>query len=375
MRNPSVHDFGRLGAFIAVVTTGALITMRLGLDGLAQSAPYAVVATVLLAVGLFSSSAGISLDEARADVRTVVLAVTVGVLAKTAIITGIMWIFFRRPEMMILGVVVAQIDPLSVAAIRERSRLSPRARTILAAWSSFDDPITALMTVYLAVWLVGGTSSGPLALAAGTGSALVQVLLNLGLALIAYGLWKVTGGTRPATRLRLQLAVQRVLLLGVAVAAVSRMLMLGLALAGLFFRPRIDGFLAWATRIAFWLAALAVGIGLTEGISLWAGVVLGVAAFGSQCLVGYALTARLPWEDRVALALGHQNGITAIILALLLEPMVPGTLSVVGPAIVVVNLLHAVTNTIWARIPRPPAPPVIPKSGVPSADRPVEASA
>jgi hypothetical protein len=354
--SPAVADFARLGAFVAVVAAGALTANWLGLADLSRSSAYTVGASILLAIGLFASTSGISLDEARADLRIVVLAVTVGVLAKTAIIAGVMWVVFRRPEMVILGVVVAQIDPLSVAAINKRSRLSPRAQTILSAWSSFDDPITALLTVYLAAWLLTGTSSGgPLAAVSGTGSALLQVALNLALAVVAYGIWKATGGARPATaHPRRRLALQRLLLLGIAVTAVSRLLMLGLALTGLFFRPRIAKFLEWATRIAFWLAALAVGIGLAHSVGLWAGFVLGVAAFGSQCLVGYLLTARLPRSDRISLALGHQNGITAIILALLLEPRAPGTISVVGPAIVVVNLLHGVTNAIWSRIDRPP---------------------
>lgn len=369
--SPAVADFARLGAFVAVVATGALAASRLGLTDLTTSTPYTVGASVLLAVGLFASTSGISLDDARADLRIVVLAVTVGVLAKTAIIAGVMWLVFRRPEMVILGVVVAQIDPLSVAAITKRSRLSPRAQAILSGWSSFDDPITALMTVYLAAWLLTGTSGGPLAAVSGTGSALLQVVLNLGLALGAYAIWKATGGARPATaHPRRRLALQRLLVLGLAVTAVSRLLMLGLALTGLFFRPRIATFLEWATRIAFWLAALAVGIGLTHGIGLAAGVVLGVAAFGSQCVVGYLLTARLPRADRIALALGHQNGITAIILALLLEPRAPGTLAVVGPAIVVVNLLHGVTNAIWGRMRREPR-----AAPVRSADRAVEAAA
>ncbi len=355
MRRPAaVTDFGRLVAFVAVVAAGAGITVGLGVTGLTRSTVYAVGAAVLLAVGLFASTSGIDLDEARGDLRIVLLAVTVGVLVKTAIIAAIMWLVFRRPEVTLLGVVVAQIDPLSVAAIQERSGLSARARTILAAWSSFDDPITALLTVYLAAWLITGPSSGPLGLAGGTGSAIVQLALNLGLALAAYGLWRATGGAQPvASRRNWRLGAQRMLLAGIAATAVSRLLMLGLALTGLFYRPRITGFLEWATRIAFWLAALAVGIGLTHGIGLWAGFVLGTAAFGSQCVVGYVLAARLPRADRIDLALGHQNGITAVILALLLEPRVPGTIAVVGPAIVVVNLLHGVTNAIWARLRQP----------------------
>jgi hypothetical protein len=165
--------------------------------------------------------------------------------------------------------------------------------------------------------------------------------------------------------------LQRLLVVGVIVASVHRLLMLGLALTGLFLRPRIAGLLEWATRIAFWLSALAIGISLTHGIALMAGLVLGVAAFGSQCVVGYVLTAGLPREDRVDLALGHQNGITAVILALLLEPTVTGTVAAVAPAIVVVNLLHGASNAIWAKKRRRPSP-VLAQS---SADAPVEAAA
>ncbi|GAB1639730.1 hypothetical protein [Krasilnikovia sp. MM14-A1259] len=370
--SPTLTDLGRLAAFFAVVMIGASTARWLGATDLIHSTAYAVGASVLLAVGLFASTSGISLDQARSDATLVLLAVTVGVLAKTAIIAGLMWAVFRRPEMAILGVVVAQIDPLSVVAIRKRSRLSPRAQNILAAWSSFDDPITVLMTMYLAAWLFAGTAGGTLDTVSGTGSAPLQLLLNAALALVAYVLWRATGARRATGMHRRRwLILQRALLLVVAVVAVWRTLMLGLATTGLFFRPGLTTFLERATRIGFWLAALAVGLGITHGVGLRAGLVLGAAAFGSQVLVGYVLTVRLPRADRIDLALGHQNGITAIVLALLLEPRIPGTVAVVGPAVVVVNLLHGVTNGVWARLRRRAVQP----SPVRSADHSVKAVA
>jgi hypothetical protein len=104
-----------------------------------------------------------------------------------------------------------------------------------------------------------------------------------------------------------------------------------------------------ATHTAFWTAAAALGLILAEGVRIVPGVVLGLAAFGSQVVVGTLINWRSPREDRIDLALGHQNGITAIILALLLEPWFPGTVAVVAPAIVVVNLAHTVSNAVWDR--------------------------
>ncbi|MFJ2924851.1 hypothetical protein ACIPIU_07430 [Streptomyces massasporeus] len=59
---------------------------------------------------------------------------------------------------------------------------------------------------------------------------------------------------------------------------------------------------------------------------------------------------RLTWPDLAHLGFGQQNGITAILLALALEPRFPGTVGVVGPAIVTVNLLHHTFQ--WARVDR-----------------------
>jgi hypothetical protein len=84
-------------------------------------------------------------------------------------------------------------------------------------------------------------------------------------------------------------------------------------------------------------------------------VVLGVAAYAAQVVVALLLTIPKVWRgDRARLALGQQNGLTAIILALLLEPNFPGTIAVVAPAIIVVNLLHALCNGLYDRV-APPA--------------------
>jgi hypothetical protein len=339
----------RLLAFLAVVAAGTTAARLLGLDEISDTRPYLLGAAALLAIGLFSSTTGISIPEARANVKVIVIAVTLGVLAKTALIAAVMYVLFHQTKYVLLGMAVAQIDPLSVAAIRARSGMSPRAETILYGWASFDDPMTALITVYALSWFIVGADVG-------RDGVLPQLALNAAFVTVAYVVWRVTGGRgrRPPADARAarsahrrRLAAQVAALVSMMVVAVSQFLMLAVATTGLFFRPRLGAWLRWVTTVAYWTAAFALGLVVSEGLDLAAGAALGFAAFGSQIIVSWVITRRLPRDDRVDLALAHQNGITAIILALLLEPSMPGSVAVVAPAIVVVNILHGMSNSVW----------------------------
>jgi hypothetical protein len=48
--------------------------------------------------------------------------------------------------------------------------------------------------------------------------------------------------------------------------------------------------------------------------------------------------------DRVRLALAQQNGVTAVILALVFERSLDGFVAVVAPAIVTINVIHALAD-------------------------------
>ena len=55
----------------------------------------------------------------------------------------------------------------------------------------------------------------------------------------------------------------------------------------------------------------------------------------------------MPRDDRVHLALGQQNGLTAIVLALALQPYLPSAVGIIAMAVLTVNALHLVTNGAW----------------------------
>jgi hypothetical protein len=357
----------RLLLLLGVAGLGWAAAIGLDLREVYQTSGYFTAVTGLLAVGLFASTYSIDLAEARRNLTTVVIAITVGVVVKAALIATVMLLAFQEPAYLVLGVAVAQIDPLSVTALRRQAGMSEETKAILFAWASFDDPVTALLTVYLsAVALVMSgrhaesglgvvDGDGPLALLAGLA---LNLLFTAG-ALVLW--WLLRLGRRRIEQLRrpgragwshAHRVLTLVLLLGLGAVAVDTLLLLGLALTGLFFRPAIVGWLDRVAYTALLAAAFALGLVLVGGVQLGPGVALGLAAFGAQAAVGTVIAWHRPPADRVYLALSQQNGITAVILALLLEPLFPGTVGIVAPAIVTVTVLHALSNAGWERVRR-----------------------
>lgn len=332
----------RIAFLILLVGLGWLAADLGGVSGLEHSGAYLLLSSLLLAVGLYGSTHGIDRTEARQHGRLILLAVTVGVLLKAAFIAGVVYLVSGDPRAMILAVAVAQIDPLSVASVMADNRLSDRAKTILGAWSSFDDPVTVILAFYAVSW-VKPTQDGLSA------SYLADLGLNALFAAIAYAVWRLVRKAPPVLSY-----------LAAATAVVSAAwssLMLGVATAGLYLRMPDSRWLTRAVTAAFALSAFLMGLLLVGGANLMTGVLLGLAAFAAQMLAALVLTHGLPLTDRIHLGLAQQNGITAIILALAFERDFPGFVAVVAPAILTVNLVYVLANRIsdvWG--PRRPLP-------------------
>lgn len=351
----SVSPVRRLMVVLVAVGAGWVLSLVLDVHGISGTQEFLYGAATLLAVGLYGSTTEISLTEVRSSIRIIVLAVTVGVVVKAALITWVMYAVYDDPLYLVLGVAMAQIDPLSVAALQRSSKLSERAKAILHAWASFDDPVTALLTIYVAA-LALGMAGGPAG--ADLGSFALNLLANLAFAAVAAIVWLVLtrragipmlsdGATLPRRPNRVAVVV----LAAFVAVAVWQFLILGLAIAGLIFRPCLGPWLRRAIWVALLLATVALGMLLVEGVTLVPGLVLGVAAFAAQMVVALILPSRLSGCDRGYLALSQQSGITAIILALLLEHSFPGTVAVVAPAILVINVLHMCSTSAftWGR--------------------------
>lgn len=351
---PLATSLRPLAVLVCAALAGLGAARILDLHQIHHSPGYLYLVTALLAVGIYGSTSGIPIDEMKSNVKTIVLAVTVGVLAKAILIAAVMILVVRDPVYaVLLGVAVAQIDPLSVAALVGTSRMSARAKTVLRAWSSFDDPVTMIVTVYLLSFAGGGSDANPLALAGGFAQNLIFALVVW----LAYHAARWTAASPVFATLRTRPGFDQavtvasiVTLLGVGFFAVTQFYLLGLAIIGLFLRPVPDKLLSRLTGMALLLATAALGMLLLEGVHWLAGIALGVAAYGAQVVLAPVVARRYSKADKTYLRLGQQNGITAITLALLAEPVFPQTVGIVAPAILVINGLHAVCGAAWDRI-------------------------
>jgi hypothetical protein len=176
-----------------------------------------------------------------------------------------------------------------------------------------------------------------------------DLLANLGFAGGAFICWRGVRRLRKAAPRRglcaaLSRSAPLAVLLALAAFTVWQFLMLGVALMGLFYRLPIDKALRRVVLTAFLVAAFALGILLASGVDWQAGLVLGVAAYFAQVVIGMLLSWHQQPRDRLYLAFAQQNGITAISLSLLLETSFPGTVGIVVPAIITVNVLYLAFN-------------------------------
>ncbi|MFJ7291147.1 hypothetical protein [Streptomyces collinus] len=354
-----------VGACLALAA-GAVLGLLTHPQDLARTPGYLYAAGLLLAIGLYGSTHDIDFADVRRSLKVVLVAVTVGVVVKASLIATVMVLAFGRPEYLVLGIAVAQIDPLSVAATQRSDRVSPRAKAILSVWAAFDDPMTVLLTVYFSALALryGAGPAGDGSVVADTATVFGDLLLNLVLfAAVAALWWAATawsgqGGParRPGARPPADV-VALVLVVALILFAAQDMMVLAVALTGLLVRlGRFGAGLEPAVALAFLIASAVLGVVLASGqVLLREGLVLGASAFAAQLLVTLLISRllvrpRLTWPDLVHLGFGQQNGITAILLALALEPRFPGTVGVVGPAILTVNLLHHTFQ--WARVDR-----------------------
>ncbi|WP_416967354.1 hypothetical protein [Streptomyces sp. 4F14] len=327
----------QLALLLGLLAAGWVTGLATGADSPGGLDGFLFTTMLLLAVGLYGATCDISLREARDHLGLLLLAVTVGVVAKAALIALALWAVVSDPAYLVLAITVAQVDPLSVAALRDSSRMSPRAKTILSVWASFDDPVTVLLTAFTVPLVADG---------AGIGGSAGGYAAQLGWSAVLVGGAGAVWFFVRRWRGRLADAAGVVLVAGMLVLAASYTLMLGIAVVGLFFRPEALGRrLPQVTRFAYGFAAILLGLLLVGGVSVGYGVVLGAAAFAAHAAVASVLTRRLSRGDRVLLALGQQNGVTAIVLALSLEPAFPRAPAIVAPAIVTVNLLHWLANS------------------------------
>lgn len=320
---------------------------------------------VALGLGLFASTFGIDLNAMRkTDWRVVVKAVTIGVLQKAIIIGGGMWLlgwlFGYAPLLfLVLGLQMAQMDPVAMAALADKRRMSPVADSLSRAVSSLDDPVTVLLTILVvgAQKVFGfelGVTIANLGIenAAGYGWYL---WLNISFMATMVLFWQLAYKGSQFWKLTFTLG----LIAGAIVVGASWYWMFGLALMGIFIRPegkiydQANKVLDWGVKGAFALTGIVAGSLLfgVYGSPLFAqqvvwGLVLGGLAFASQVVTGplMMIGGGYSRQDRWYFAFSHTNGLTSTMLG-----VSTGTIAFIIPGVIMTHILHGLSMAVLNR--------------------------
>jgi hypothetical protein len=353
----------RLTALACVAIVGIGAATLFGWHGLEHSWLYMLIASGLLCIGLYFAVCGIDKTEAREHWRIIAIAITLGVLLKYCIIAGCMLAITRDWRFAVLAMAVTQIDPLSVAAMSGNGRLSSRTQTVLNAWAATDDPMTTILTP-VAVAIAAYVSHGQATTAKTSWQALLVNLLPFAAVLVLVGLvaWRQKFGFTIASSLRKahnhEATKNTAAVMSLVIGAPTRLFSLP-AWVGWVYRPAWTANEKLVSRIlstTLYSATFLLGILLAGSHNFGSGILLGVVTFCSQGVATWFVLgtaarfggapSAFSLQDKCQLALGQQNGITAILLALVLEPSTPNAVATIGSAIVTINVLNLTCN--WA---------------------------
>lgn len=314
---------------------------------------------LLLGIGLLNATFGINLKGlTRQDWKLIVLAITVGVVCKAAFAGFIMWGITRDSQYLVLGIAVAQIDPVSVSVLMQHSRLSDRGKDVLRAVSSLDDPVSILLVVTLlmlqpALGVDFGLSGMDNAVDSlvGAGEYFIHNFAFMAAMVMAFD-WVYRGSDL------MKLFYTAVFLSGAVIIGTTLSYAFGIALIGLFMRPKDAHIMAKVEKLLGWLgnAAFGVAIGVVVYLiveqddailaGMGPGMLLGGLVFAAHVIFTPALTkgSGLDRQDKWYLAFGHQNGVTAIMLGLTIN-----ALPVILPAIVFTHVLRMIATLVLDR--------------------------
>ena len=319
-------------SLLLAIGVGALFATLFPTITITQLPHYEFVLNTILGIGLYGAVHGINLKGFRTHQGLILRAITFGVLLKNIIIGGLMWIIFQTPLAFLLAIIVTQIDPLSVAHLikKKSSKFSKSARTILSAWASFDDPMTVILALYVFLPMLQWKHFTVI-------EGFIQIGVNLLLALVIFVLWNHFKRTNIS---------QLFLLFFAFLISLWLQLLLAIAIVALFVRPRIT-YLPQIIHGAFLISAVILGSLIKfDPQSIIYGVTLGAIAFFAQGIATLIVAPKLKRIDKLFLSFAQYNGITSIILALIIAENIPQVLNIIGFAILTINGLYYGVNYV-----------------------------
>ena len=215
--------------------------------------------------------------------------------------------------------------------------MSKTAQSVLRIWASFDDPMTVLIGFLVLLPLISGIQGGET-----FKNYIIGLLINILPAILVIIIKKIQ--KNPLLR---------------AIEAITNLCMLALAyflqgfllaaLTGLILRPYDEKKLSKIVRILFFIVVLLIGVDIAyTGINLRLGLLLAIVAFFLVQPIFALVFTKGTITDLINLMFAQQNGLTTLLMGLGFEAQGYHVLNTLLPAIIIINLMHILINSLYS---------------------------
>ena len=300
-----------------------------------------VIPSLMLVLGLYGATMSINTTHLKVHYRMILMCITCGVFLKVLFISALSYAFMG-PIAMYIGVMLAQIDPLATQQLTaDNASMTPKTKTIMNAWASFDDP----MTVLLATLFVIPYSSNTISI-----SSFETDIYNILIVCVVFLIYKYMHYNTLSGVLKMAIILLLIVLCTLFEA------FLGIALIGLFIR--YDGI---NTLYNITLKGVFLCLGICMGIILYTtmidfttilyGLLCGIIAFIAQIIIGFTVSKYYSFtvKDMLYIMFAQYNGLTTILLALVIAPLYPLIIPLSIVSIIIVSFLYTTTNAFLER--------------------------
>jgi hypothetical protein len=284
-----------------------------------------LLSSLFLSVALFANVQGIDSSFVKKYKSRSIMVVSVGLIFKAALLGLLAYFVTKDLRVVLVATLMSQIDPSFTNWAQRMFKIKGRVAKLTLVESTFDDPISTLLTIYIAL---------PIALAGKISFDFYFFLLLLNFLFVGVFLY-----AKHKTRIHNSFLPSALVVLGGIFNV-----FLGVALSGLFFRVKkviFDEPINLITYASYFI----IGVFLpSAGVDMWKGMIVALLlVYVVRPLETLLFFRGFTCMEKAIVATAEQKGITTLLLLLIVQPQL-NVLSIVLPAMLLVNALFFVNH-------------------------------
>lgn len=283
------------------------------------------ISSICLSLSLFANVQAIDHNFIEEYKGKSIFLVSIGLLFKVILLGTILYLLTKKIEFFLIAALMSQIDPSFTNWAQRLLNVKGRIAKLTLIESTFDDPVSTLLTIYLALPFVLGDRLD-LKLYS------LMMMINLCFSLFFF-LFKKKSHLKDSI-----ISPFLVIIGGVF------NLFLGVALSGLFFRIKKELFYKPIDIITY-LSTFTIGlfipfIDLDFGYGFLLAVTLVYVVRPIEIFIFFK---NFNLKEKLVMSFAEQKGITTLLMLILIQPQI-NIINTVLPAVIFINSLFFINN-------------------------------